>query len=89
MGHTRLSERKEFLFVRTDRRDAKASSTGGCAIERRNWYLSNVGILGFGHAALYLGDYRDFAPFRCSRGMELSYGKWVEGCMKLFRLRIQ
>ena len=49
MGHTRLSERKEFLFVRTDRRDAKASSTGGCAIERRNWYLSNVGILGFGH----------------------------------------
>lgn len=65
MGDTKV-KRPDGALV-SDEQIAEAvtrSRPGDILVERRNWYVSNVGLPGFWpHAALYLGDARELGAF--------------------------
>ena len=65
MGHARVGSRKHFFITQTQIEEMRSHlEPGDVLLERRNWYLSNVGIPGFWpHAALYLGTYEECAAF--------------------------
>lgn len=65
MGHARWGERKHFFITEEQVRQMRTfMQPGDIILERRNWYVSNVGIPGFWpHAALYLGTYQDACAF--------------------------
>jgi hypothetical protein len=65
MGDTRVY-RKNIALISEEQalEAAKRSEPGDILVERRNWYLSNVGLPGFWpHAALFLGTKDDLAAY--------------------------
>lgn len=65
MGDTRVA-RKNIALISEEQalEAAKRSEPGDILVERRNWYLSNVGLPGFWpHAALYVGTKDDMAAY--------------------------
>jgi hypothetical protein len=57
-GHTKIKRIGGSLITKAQAQEAsKLSSPGDIIIERRNWYLSNIGLPGFWpHVALWLGS---------------------------------
>lgn len=65
MGHTRVGlSRPPFITLSQIAEMRKTMQPGDILLERRNWYLSNIGIPGFWpHAALYLGTREELEHF--------------------------
>jgi hypothetical protein len=65
MGDTKVKRAHEFLISRAQIGEAvKKSRPGDVLVERRNWYLSNIGLPGFWpHAALYVGTPEELATY--------------------------
>jgi len=57
MGHTKVYRPKDCLITPTQIRELQTKlEPGDVLLERREWYLSNIGLPGFwSHAALYIG----------------------------------
>jgi hypothetical protein len=65
MGDTKV-KRHDGALISDDQIDEAVRRTrpGDILVERRNWYVSNIGLPGFWpHAALYLGTAKDMASF--------------------------
>ena len=64
-GHTKVKRLGGSLITKAQAQEAaKRSNPGDIMIERRNWYLSNLGLPGFWpHAALWLGSPDELAAF--------------------------
>jgi hypothetical protein len=64
MGDTKTRGREALVSKEQIAEAVKRSRPGDIIIERRNWYLSNIGLPGFWpHAALYLGAPDELAAF--------------------------
>jgi hypothetical protein len=65
LGHTKVKRIGGGLITQEQAQEAaKLSNPGDIIIERRNWYLSNIGLPGFWpHAALWLGSYHELKAF--------------------------
>ncbi|MBI5368980.1 MAG: hypothetical protein HZA54_18230 [Planctomycetes bacterium] len=64
MGDTKVTRRAALITEEQTRGMQAVLEPGDILIERRNWYLSNVGLPGFWpHAALYLGSYTELAAY--------------------------
>lgn len=65
MGDTRVYRKNVALISEAQALEAaKRSEPGDILVERRNWYLSNVGLPGFWpHAALYVGTKEELAAY--------------------------
>ena len=62
MGDTRVTLRRNLVTPEQAREMAARMRPGDLIVERRNWFLSNVGLPGFWpHAVLYLGRPEDLA----------------------------
>ena len=56
MSHIRTTQRENFVTPAMSRAHQNKLQPGDILLERRNWFMTNVGIPGFWpHAALYLG----------------------------------
>lgn len=77
MGDTRVRRHDlSLITVEQAREAARRSEPGDILVERRNWYLSNVGLPGFWpHAALYLGSAAELALYFADPEVEQAYGK--------------
>jgi hypothetical protein len=77
MGDTRVRRRDGALISVEQALEAvKRSEPGDILVERRNWYLSNVGLPGFWpHAALYLGSADELAHYFHDPEVEGAYGR--------------
>jgi hypothetical protein len=62
LGETRIGPRNNFLITEEQIRDMRRHmEPGDIILERRNWYLSNIGIPGFWpHTAIFLGTWEEF-----------------------------
>jgi hypothetical protein len=65
MGDTRVKRGHRFFITREQIHEMdKHLQPGDIVLERRNWYLSNVGLPGFWpHAELYIGSPEELAAF--------------------------
>ncbi len=65
MGDTRLIAMKAALITEEQLHEMQSKlEPGDVLVERRNWFLSNVGLPGFWpHAALYVGSAEDFEAY--------------------------
>ena len=66
MGHINISSRKDEKFIDDELIDEmqKAMEPGDVMLQRRNWYISNIGIPGFWtHSALYTGNLDEMDSF--------------------------
>jgi hypothetical protein len=77
MGDTRVKRHDDALVTIEQAMEAvKRSEPGDILVERRNWYVSNVGLPGFWpHAALYLGSAEELAGYFTDPEVEKAYGK--------------
>ena len=76
MGDTRV-HRKDLALISVElaHEAARRSEPGDILLERRNWYLSNVGLPGFWpHAALYLGSTDELAAYFADPEVEKAFG---------------
>jgi hypothetical protein len=76
MGHTKVYRPKDCLITRDQIREIQPKlEPGDVLLERREWYLSNIGLPGFwSHAALYIGTPEErLAFFR-----DEQTGNWVK-----------
>jgi hypothetical protein len=73
-GHTKVKRIGAGLISEAQIKEATAlSQPGDIIVERRNWYLSNIGLPGFWpHAALWLGSPEEFCAF-FDRDEEVTY----------------
>lgn len=64
-GRIRLSSRKNNLITKKQlRKMKKKMRIGDLMLQRRNWYVCNLGIPGFWpHAVIYIGKYSQFKNF--------------------------
>lgn len=76
MGHTRVYRPGEFLITLAQiKRLQPELRPGDILLERREWFLSNIGLPGFwSHAAIYLGS----AEQRRAFFADLQVREWVE-----------
>lgn len=80
-GDTRVAPQERRLISNAQLADMLAElKPGDILVERRNWYLSNVGLPGFWpHAALYLGTPDEIDAFVADDPeVTAKYGKFVE-----------
>jgi len=65
MGDVRFREKGKYLItIEQIHRMEQELEPGDIIVERRNWYLSNVGLPGFWpHAELYVGDLQKLAAY--------------------------
>ncbi len=64
MGDTRVTARGPLISPEQIESLRGSMQPGDIIVERRNWYLSNIGLPGFWpHAALYLGSFDQLAGF--------------------------
>ncbi len=65
LGHTYISQREgKFITVDQINEMQKEMQPGDIMLQRRNWYMSNIGIPGFwAHAALYTGTLDELDEF--------------------------
>jgi hypothetical protein len=77
MGDTKV-KRVNNTLITTDQLDTmkKQLQPGDIIVERRNWYLSNVGLPGFWpHAELFVGTYEDMKAFFSDQSVVNYYKK--------------
>lgn len=77
LGDTKVLRMNSMLISLDQVREAeKKSEPGDIIVERRNWYLSNVGLPGFWpHAALWLGSPEELAAWSKDPELDKAYGK--------------
>jgi hypothetical protein len=77
MGDTKVRHLHKTLISHENVLDAVGrSEPGDILVERRNWYLSNVGLPGFWpHAALYLGTTSELAAYFHDPEVDAAYPK--------------
>lgn len=77
MGDTKVKRHGRALIAEEQALAAAGrSEPGDILVERRNWYLSNVGLPGFWpHAALYLGSADELSLYFADSEVEKAYGK--------------
>lgn len=66
MGNIIISDRGKDYFIKTDQihQMQKKMLPGDIMLQRRNWYLSNVGIPGFWtHSAMYTGTFAEMEKY--------------------------
>lgn len=76
MGDTKVKRLHQYLIAAEQVSDAaKRSEPGDVLVERRNWYVSNVGLPGFWpHAALWLGSAEELTAYFADAEVERAYG---------------
>ncbi|OGQ19026.1 MAG: hypothetical protein A2138_10035 [Deltaproteobacteria bacterium RBG_16_71_12] len=76
MGDTKVKRLHQYLISAEQVGDAaKRSAPGDVLVERRNWYVSNVGLPGFWpHAALWLGSAEELAAYFADPEVERAFG---------------
>jgi hypothetical protein len=76
MGDTRVKRLHEPLVSPAQMRDATArSEPGDILVERRNWFVSNVGLPGFWpHTALWLGSKDELVAYFADPEVEQAFG---------------
>ncbi len=76
LGDTRVLRKDSMLITLEQVRAAAAKSEpGDVIVERRNWYLSNIGLPGFWpHAALWIGSPDELAAWSKDPDLEKTFG---------------
>lgn len=76
MGDTKVRRLHEYLIAPAQVDEAsKLSQPGDVLVERRNWYVSNVGLPGFWpHAALWLGSADELTAYFADPEVERVFG---------------
>jgi hypothetical protein len=83
MGDTRV-HRHTMLISAAQVKDAIArSEPGDVIVERRNWYLANIGLPGFWpHAALWIGSPDELARWAADPDVEKAFGGSLSGYLE-------
>lgn len=86
-GDTRVAPENRRLVSDAQLADMKkALRPGDVIVERRNWYLSNVGLPGFWpHAALYVGTKEELEALGADPAVTAKYGSFTEHLEKKHR----
>lgn len=76
MGDTKIKRRDSMLITEAQVTQAiTQSEPGDVIVERRNWYLSNIGLPGFWpHAALWVGSRDELTAWARDPAIEAAYG---------------
>lgn len=75
MGDTRVHRHTMLVSAAQVQEAVARSEPGDVIVERRNWYLSNVGLPGFWpHAALWLGSPDELARWAADPAVEQAFG---------------
>jgi hypothetical protein len=87
MGDTKIKRRDSMLISEAQVKQASAlSEPGDVIVERRNWYLSNIGLPGFWpHAALWVGSHDELTAWARDPAIETAFhGSFVEHLARRF-----
>jgi hypothetical protein len=75
MGDTRVHRHTMLISEAQVAEAVKRSEPGDVIVERRNWYLSNIGLPGFWpHAALWTGSVDELTAWSADPAVEAAYG---------------
>ncbi len=77
LGDTKVRRKNTMLIsLEQVRAAAKKSEPGDVIVERRNWYLSNIGLPGFWpHAALWVGSPDELTAWSTDPEIDKAFGK--------------
>jgi hypothetical protein len=87
MGDTKVRRRSSMLITESQVKEATArSEPGDVILERRNWYVSNIGLPGFWpHAALWVGSKDELTTWARDPTIEAAYaGSFVDHLARRF-----